>query len=121
MSQPQDRFSDESVESSEFTSESAEHGIEAILDGEQHVVTLFLDPAVCEELPLGLDKSLSPSQLVDILGLVDSANPEQDVPPFGRVGAWYRWLLDFGYLHIEFAVGGGTITRVTLMTHEKAP
>jgi hypothetical protein len=85
------------------------------------VETIFLSAVPEATLPYGLEASMKPNDVRQLLGTPDNSAEEQVIEYLGKYGPWLRYDREDVCIHVEFHVGACSIKKVTIMLPEVAP
>jgi hypothetical protein len=96
------------------------HGVEVICDEADRVETVFLhrgDGEALSEVPY----SLSRRQVLDHFGPPSKSGAADRIPVLGDRGAWDRFTLPEGSIHVQYRLDRDEIEMITLMRPDVLP
>lgn len=103
---------------------SDDGGIDVAADERDLVATIFIFNEKDKKFAPGLSDLPFASNRDDVIGAFgepSKSGKEIDNPIFGVSGAWDRFGKGSYVLHVEYKVGGGGISKVTLMRPDMVP
>lgn len=97
------------------------HGIEVTCDGADQIKTFFLHRGGDGEALLGISFASSREQVLRSFGSPEKMGGASRIPGIGERGAWDRFAIPGGALHVQYVVGADEIELVTLMRADAVP
>jgi len=96
------------------------HGVEVICDEAERIRTIFLHPGDAEALS-ELAFSLTRREVLDRLGAPSKSGTASRIPVLGDKGAWDRFTLSAGSIHVQYRMDRDEIDMITLMRRGTEP
>ena len=96
------------------------HRVEVICDGFDRIQTIFLHRGDGEDL-IDLTFVLGRKQVLERLGMPAKSGGAVRIPGIGDRGAWDRFTLPEGALHVQYAVERDAIDMITLIRADVVP
>jgi hypothetical protein len=97
------------------------HGVEVICTDADRIQTIFLQrgdgEATLSEIPFALSRA----EVQSHLGSPSKSGAPVHIPALGDSGAWDRFSLDAGCVHIEYRLDRDEIEMITLMHPDVVP
>lgn len=72
-------------------------------------------------LPMGLSKTMTRSEVRDLLGQPESSGGEVTLPVLGSRPSWDRFKIDEGMVHVSYRIGAPGLSLITIMSRAVAP
>ena len=110
----------EDLPSTEIWYEFEGHGVELICDEAERIRTIFLHRGDGEALS-EIAFSLTRRQVRDRLGSPSKSGPASRIPVLGDKGAWDRFALPAGSVHVQYRLDRDEIDMITLMRRGTEP
>lgn len=114
------RTKEEDLPETEVYYEFEGHGVDVVCDASERIRTIFLKGGDGEAL-FGVPFSLKRNDVLDRYGSPSQSGLAVRHPVLGDSGAWDRFTLDAGVLHVQYKFGQDKIEMITLMTADAAP
>jgi hypothetical protein len=114
------RSVDEDLPRKEIWYEFEGHGVEVICDDDDRIRTIFLHRGDGEALS-GVAFSLSRREVLDRFGGPSKCGSAVRIPALGEKGAWDRFKLLGGSIHVQYRLDRDEIDLITLMRRDAEP
>lgn len=98
------------------------HGLEVQCDPKEKIATMFLSSSEgWDESLFDIPFSLSRPEVLSRLGKPEKSGEKVRDAIFGETGAWDRFRVPQGAIHIQYQFNGPGIAKITLMRSDVVP
>ncbi len=114
------RSLDEDLPTKEVWYEFEGHGVEVICDDDERIRTIFLHRGGGEALS-EVPFSLTRREVLERFGTPSKSGEAARIPALGDRGAWDRFALPVGSIHVQYRLDRDEIEMITLMARGTEP